>query len=295
MAADAASRLALGTAQLGMPYGISNRSGQIADPRDFLAVAEELGIRFLDTAQHYGTAEALIGGYVRQHPGSRFEIVSKLDPATDVSRRGAAGAAVRESCERIGRPLFGFLLHREGLLDMWDKGLGHELAACRDAGLVRHLGVSVYGPAQFEKALRVPNITIIQAPLNVLDRRLADSGLIATAISRGIEIFFRSVFLQGLLTMAVEDLPYRLTFARETLSRFCDVCKRHAILPIAAAAAAVLRITPEGRFVIGCDSVEQLRANVSLFSGAALTDAAWAELSSLPPSPERVLNPSLWS
>jgi len=58
------SRLALGTAQFGSDYGITNRSGQV-DPDEagrILSLAHECGIDCIDTARLYGDSEAVIGG-----------------------------------------------------------------------------------------------------------------------------------------------------------------------------------------------------------------------------------------
>ena len=54
-----AKRLILGTAQFGLPYGISNQRGQIpeAEVAAILAEAAKAGIDTLDTAAAYGSSE----------------------------------------------------------------------------------------------------------------------------------------------------------------------------------------------------------------------------------------------
>lgn len=70
------SRLALGTVQFGMSYGISNTAGQV--PQDEVAkildYCKANGIDTLDTARGYGESEAVIG----QFDLSPFKIVTKL-------------------------------------------------------------------------------------------------------------------------------------------------------------------------------------------------------------------------
>ena len=56
-------RLVLGTAQLGMDYGIANRTGA-PDPetaKQIIKEAIEAGIREFDTAQAYGCSEKVLG------------------------------------------------------------------------------------------------------------------------------------------------------------------------------------------------------------------------------------------
>src|SRR5690349_9781068 len=78
MADPAVQRLGLGTVQWGMPYGVANRRGQrsIEDVRATLAHARQSGIRILDTAQAYGSAEQVLG----QTADSDFKIVTKTLP-----------------------------------------------------------------------------------------------------------------------------------------------------------------------------------------------------------------------
>ena len=55
--------LSLGTAQFGMDYGVTNKSGKIEskDIIEILKYANKIGINFIDTAQAYGQSEKLIG------------------------------------------------------------------------------------------------------------------------------------------------------------------------------------------------------------------------------------------
>ena len=53
--------LCLGTAQFGLAYGITNKAGQVSEAtvKSLLAQAYQAGVRWLDTAQVYGNAEAV--------------------------------------------------------------------------------------------------------------------------------------------------------------------------------------------------------------------------------------------
>ena len=57
------NRLALGTVQLGMPYGIANLTGQVShqQAKAMLQLALTNGIDTLDTAMSYGDSEACLG------------------------------------------------------------------------------------------------------------------------------------------------------------------------------------------------------------------------------------------
>ena len=60
------SKLALGTAKLGIPeYGYSD-GGVLKDPVDFLLRSIDLGIKAIDTSPRYGNSEELIGEALKQ-------------------------------------------------------------------------------------------------------------------------------------------------------------------------------------------------------------------------------------
>ena len=69
-------RLALGTAQFGIPYGIANTSGQVdqAEVQAILNYANLMGIDTLDTAIAYGESEKRLGNV----GVSNWKVISKL-------------------------------------------------------------------------------------------------------------------------------------------------------------------------------------------------------------------------
>ncbi|MDX7819592.1 aldo/keto reductase, partial [Aeromonas caviae] len=62
-------RLALGTVQFGLDYGISNHDGKVNDEEldAIIALARQAGIDTLDTAQAYGNAEQRLGLHIPTH------------------------------------------------------------------------------------------------------------------------------------------------------------------------------------------------------------------------------------
>jgi aryl-alcohol dehydrogenase-like predicted oxidoreductase len=71
-------KIALGTAQFGLDYGISNQVGQTAEQEvvQLLNLAHQHKLSLLDTAQVYGNSEEVIG---RNHQ-ERFDLVTKINP-----------------------------------------------------------------------------------------------------------------------------------------------------------------------------------------------------------------------
>jgi len=205
-------QLCLGSAQFGLAYGITNEAGQVseAEVAQLLAKAGAAGIRWLDTAQAYGNAEAVLG---RQLPASHgFRLISKLpaqpQPVISAQDADAWEQALLASCNCLGvRGLDALLLHAPADLS---KPGGHHLEAwllgLRERGVVQRLGVSIYA-AEDLKGVNPALLDLVQLPLSLFDQRLLQNGTLARLASRGTAIHARSLYLQGLLLTPAEQWP----------------------------------------------------------------------------------------
>ena len=112
----AITRLVLGAAALGQPYGIANPQAAItvSETDAVLGAAWSRGIRFIDTAPLYGEAEKRIGKWTNK-TGNRFRVISKLPPMSAVPD-GKIEMTVRRqldaTCRNLGlEHLEAYLLH----------------------------------------------------------------------------------------------------------------------------------------------------------------------------------------
>lgn len=289
-------RLVLGTAQLGMSYGIANQIGkpdaQSAD--EILRAAYESGTDILDTAQAYGNSEQVIGSYLRRNPQHRFHVISKLKPDVDVASQAAIVEAIQSTTKVMGTSLAGMMLHNASHLHSWKNGLNHAFRQSIDEGLIESAGVSIYTAEQFILALEIDDIKLIQVPFNAMDRRLLSSGAFQRARDLGKIIFIRSIYLQGLLLMDAGVLPDGLDFARDAVFNWREVCKRHDVEPMMAALKYVQAAVADGYLVLGCESARQWRENVAISQVPNLDPRCMADINAMPQPEERVINPSLW-
>ena len=110
-------QLALGTVQLGMPYGIANAQGMPDEQTavDILRATCECGMRWIDTAAAYGVSEATLGSALpRAWSGDAPRIATKfvLDEAL------APAAQLDAALEKLRRDrIEALLLHRETDID----------------------------------------------------------------------------------------------------------------------------------------------------------------------------------
>lgn len=291
-----AGRLALGTAQLGMPYGIANRRGRLSaeEVTAILDRAVRGGIRCFDTAAAYGDAERLIGDYLRVRSLERqVKVVTKLTVGNTCDRV-TLRAAVAASRARLGGVPGTVLLHDPGSLAQWEGPVGETLRVCRAEGIVGAIGVSVYHPEQFAAALALDGLEVIQAPASVFDRRLEQAGLLERAYERGVRVMLRSVFLQGLLLLGPGRHPAGLGFAAPRLRRWQELCARRAVDPATVALRFVLQRAGPASVVVGCESESQLRQLLDAAGAPDLPAEVVAELECLATSDRGLLDPTRW-
>ena len=205
-------QLCLGTAQFGLPYGITNTAGQVAESevRALLIEAAAADVSWLDTAQAYGEAEAVLGRTLT--PGHGFRLISKLPAqshgAFTANDRLAWDEAFERSCVRLGEPrLDALLLHSAA--DLRKPGgdyLREWLLSLRERGLVRRLGVSIYGSADLD-GVSADLLDLVQIPLSLYDQRLLADGTVARLRAQGCAVHARSLYLQGLLLSPTATWP----------------------------------------------------------------------------------------
>jgi len=205
-------QLSLGTAQFGLDYGVTNRTGQVSENevKSILFAADSSDVRFLDTAQAYGNSESVLGRCLDSD--SSLGLISKLpaqtsDPYTSASVK-VWEASFQQTLIRLGRSTIdSFLLHQASDLLRPD---GHVLldwlTSLRKRFLVLRVGVSIYSSSELDQ-LPLDQIQIVQLPLSLYDQRALIDGTISRLNRLGISVHARSVFLQGLLLTPSEKWP----------------------------------------------------------------------------------------
>lgn len=289
--------LVLGTAQLGMPYGIANAAGQpdqsAAD--EIVGTAWECGIREYDTAQGYGVSEAVLGRALAANGCTGLaRVTTKLGPEVGLDR-DSVFRAVDSSLERLGvERLEGVLFHREGVVGSWTSALASICGELVADGKTCRVGVSVYAPDMAVRAIGLDGVNVLQAPASILDRRLEAEGVFAFAREQDCAVYVRSIFLQGLLLMPLAELPARMRFAEPVLRRVASVAEELGITRRELAMGYLREKGYGARIVFGAESAEQVRSNVLTWRRDAvngMVDAVERELCDID---ERIIRPDRW-
>jgi aryl-alcohol dehydrogenase-like predicted oxidoreductase len=256
--------LSLGTAQWGMDYGITNPIGKVmpAEIGRILHLANSRGIRLLDTAPAYGSAEKLLRSYVCLQP--KMRIITKtvfFDKArideSDLQRfRDSFFASL--FCLNQER-VHGLLLHHgEDLLAEGGNQLHEQLVHWKKEGRVAKIGISAYDPDTVRKIIERFALDMIQVPLNVFDQRILKGDFLSQCRSQNIEVHVRSVFLQGLLLSRAQDLPVFFDPARAAWELWEKELRRFSLSRLEGA-LSFIKAQPVDVVVIGVCSEKELK------------------------------------
>ena len=292
MTAPEETRLALGTAQFGLPYGIANQAGQVSrkDVSAMLQRAASNGIDTLDTAIAYGESEVALG----QAGTQGFKLVTKL-PALPDDRLDVISWVMEQvdaSFTRLGvSSVYALLLHRpEQLLGPHGKELYAALCALKECGKVQKVGVSIYNPLELDELTRLFHFDLVQAQFNIIDSRLHRTGWLQRLKDDEVEIHTRSAFLQGLLLMEEENVPSKFTPWSDLFQRWHIWLAEHHVSAVQACLAFSLSFPEIDRVIVGADSVNQLDQIIKA-SRMRLPD----NLPDLYCEAENLINPGRWN
>ena len=268
-------RLAIGTVQFGLDYGISNIVGKTTwdDVTGILEKSRKSGVDTLDTAPLYGDSEQILGQVGVQD----WKIITKIPPLPNCEVDGSDWV-LEHICHsrhklRVDR-LEGVLLHNAGdLIGVQGKNIAAGLKEAKVQGLVRKVGYSIYSPHSLYNLVEVLSPDLVQAPFNVLDQRLERSGWLKRLVGMGAEVHIRSVFMQGLLLMAPEKRPPAFDKWRDHWLKWDASVGGSGEQALALCLGFVKAYTDISRIVVGLNSQAQLEQLFELWDKVAPFEA----------------------
>lgn len=275
------SKLALGTVQFGLDYGISNTGGRTAadEVTRIIAFAEKQGIGTLDTAHAYGDSERILGEQNLQN----WKIISKFPAVAGRS----LNTIFDESLNRLHvDQLYGYLAHNATLL-LENPKLWTDLQKLKTDGKVQKIGYSLYSPAELDRLMQLGMVPdLVQIPFNILDTRFEDR--LSALKANGVEIHSRSSFLQGLFFINPKKLPASfdpvVPYLQDLHHQFPNPAERAALLLNFCVSRKNI-----DKVVIGVNTAEQLQSNLRSFDST--TEIPFPERENIN---ENILNPSKW-
>ncbi len=286
------SRIALGTVQFGLPYGIVRQGGQVSrnEVAEILGHAWAAGVDTLDTAIGYGDSEVVLG----EVGVGQWQVISKLPEVPEACTDVASWVqdSVTDSLKRLKiSRLHGLLLHRpQQLLGPCGDELYRALVAIREQAKAEKIGVSVYGPDELDAIWPHYSFDLVQIPFNILDRRLLSSGWLARLRQAGAEVHVRSVFLQGLLLMGAISRPEKFNRWQPLWDQWHSWLGGQEMTALQSCLAFALAQSEFDHVVVGVDSLKQLEEILACIG----TSEAIPPPETLMSEDLDLINPSRW-
>ena len=287
-------RLGYGAANVGNLY----RAITDEEARQVLETAWDCGIRYFDTAPHYGLglSERRLGAFLATKPREEFTISTKvgrlLRPRPDGAGRlddendfavpadherawdftaDGVRRSLEESLDRLGLDSVDIVyLHDPERFDLRrgvDEGLP-ALAKLREEGLVRAVGVGSMSTDALLATVRsgVLDLLMVAGRFTLADQSAADE-VLPECDAQGVGIVGAAVFNSGLLASVSPSADSRFDYApvpADLLSRvrrIADVCGEYGVPLPAAALQYPLQHPAVRSVVVGGASPDQVRQN----------------------------------
>ncbi|MCU1509418.1 MAG: putative oxidoreductase [Glaciihabitans sp.] len=302
------TELGLGAAQFGNLY----RETTDAEAAEAVTAAWDAGIRYFDTAPHYGLglSERRIGRSLQERPRDEFVLSSKVGkllvpspetahqlddegfavPAStrrrwDFSRDGIL-RSVESTLERTGLDRIDiFYLHDPD--DFQQQAFTEGISALielREQGVVSAVGAGMNQSHALAELVRTADVDLVMCAgrYTLLEQGALDD-LLPIASERGVGVVIAGVYNSGLLSAPrppadanynYEQAPAELVARAHAIA---DVCESHGVSLPEAALAFPLRHPAVVSVVIGARNAAQVSGNVDRFS-TDIPEELWGDL-----------------
>jgi aryl-alcohol dehydrogenase-like predicted oxidoreductase len=264
------SKLSLGTVQFGLDYGISNNKGQPKQSvvNSIIDYVLDNGINCFDTAQAYGNSEEAIGKAICNK--NNLFLISKLKSELFINE---SMINISKSLNNLHiDSLYGLLLHDSQLLYCWKDEYSVLVNNLIKDSKIKYFGVSIYTDEDFNLALNNDSIKFIQIPFNIFDQRALHNNWLRKAKENNKLVFIRSVFLQGLFFMNINELPANIEKSKQYLIKFNHYCEELNITKSELALSFVDTLAEDSILLFGCDNLNQAKENIENYNNLKKLD-----------------------
>ncbi len=274
------SSMSLGTVQLGMNYGIANDKGRPGEEESFemLRCALESGITSLDTARAYGNSEEVLGRFFKTWKGDMPFITTKvidIEGESEGEIEKSVISIAETSLEKLGlKKVNCIMLHRAQ--DLFENGrhISKAMEKLIKLGYTDIVGASVYEGRELEKMFEYDVYTATQIPMSIFDRRLIVSGMTEKLRERGVTVFVRSVFLQGLFFLDPDRVsdPILVEHALPKIRLLRELAEKEEMSVAELAISYMRDVSGVTSLVLGADTASQVSSNASYFDAKPVSE-----------------------
>ncbi|MGQ9580488.1 MAG: aldo/keto reductase, partial [Armatimonadota bacterium] len=171
------------------------------------------------------------------------------------------------------------------------------LLRLKEKGLIGHVGVSLNFPDTAMRAVCSGRADVVQLPTSILDQRYLRQGVFREGSKRGVALFVRSIYLQGLLFVPETEILPELQEVIPVRRKLEQIASEAGMSLAEMAVRFLAGIEGITCLVVGAESVGQVIDNARLISSSKPLNRELVEAisSAVPDLPETILFPRRWS
>lgn len=302
------TELGLGTSQLGNLYTETSEE----DASEVISTAWRGGVRYFDTAPHYGLglSERRLGSLLRDYPRDEYVLSTKVGrllapnpdggssqdtegfavPAThlrrwDLSRDGIR-RSIEESLVRLGldRIDIAYLHDPDGREDEALRTALPALIELRDEGILGAVGAGMNHAPPLTRFVQETDIDIVMVAgkMSLLDRSALDE-LVPAAIERGVSIVAAGIYNSGILATPRPRADARFDYMqadKNLISRateMAEMCEAQGVELPTAALQFPLGQPAVASVVVGARNGAQVRSALARYA-TKIPEGLWPVL-----------------
>lgn len=257
-------KIALGAANFGQKYGINNKKIKVSEIKYIKNYLSSTKIKIFDTSEQYKNSEKIIGKLNIKNP----KVITKIKFNSEKSKNfNVIENKISNSITNLNniQQIYGVLIHDyKDLLRRNGKKVLYYLENLKKKKIIKYIGISIYSPKELDIIWKFWKPDIVQAPLNILDQRIVDSGWLRILKENKILFYPRSIFLQGLLIKKNENIILNKNI-KKNINKFYDWCNNSKITPLEACVQFIKQFNNVNYVIVGFDNLNQLKTIVKLF------------------------------
>ena len=285
------NKICIGSANFGMEYGLNKKSPLLKkDIKEIFEFLKKENTIYIDTAANYKNSEIIIGKYSTK----KFKIITKIKkiPKGVNDLEKWLKNEIYTSCKKLRvNKIYGLLVH--DTQDLKNKKKAKKIYKTFDilkkSKIIEKIGLSIYNPNELDLYLKNYNFEIVQAPLNIFDRRIINSGWLKKINEKGIEFFARSIFLQGLLIKDINKIDKFFSPYKKKFEKFEIWTQKLNISKVEACIRFVNSYREVDKVIVGINNKMHFFENYKFLKKDKLIVPNSLEIKS-----GKILNPKLW-
>jgi aryl-alcohol dehydrogenase-like predicted oxidoreductase len=285
--------LVLGTAQLGMKYGIVNQEDLVSadEAMRIFEYCSTNGIHYIDTSFAYGMSLERIKAYMEKYKKTDLNIINKFSIDDDYE---ILYKKLSDYLESTGlNSFYALLIHDSAKFSQTHcHGLLPFLQKIKERGIAQKIGISVYGLEELRNCLDFLPVEIIQCPINPLNQTFLQEEFQEISRKYKLEVHARSLFLQG--TLLSDFLPPALEKMKLPWQAYRDKIKKLNISSLDALLKWAKGCSFINKWVVGAATLIEIQEIIDAYKNSN-DDIPPLDLQELDASNNPYIDPRNWT